>query len=132
MRRSLCTLLAASIALASCKDSTAPGGSLPGLYSLVSDNGQKPPIVITNGTDFKSETLDDRYALRADGSYTQTVIQRFTTPASTSTSTDSVVGKYIVNGSTITFTIGSTTYDMAVGKSTLTRSSGNRTRVYQK
>jgi hypothetical protein len=125
--------LLATFAVASCgKDTSTSPESLTGLYSLVSYNGQKPPILMPTTGDYKFETLDDHYVLRADGSYTETAIFRTTDSNGARVSTDSVAGKYFANGSTITLTYGSQTYTMALSRNTMTRNDPGRVEIYQK
>lgn len=131
MRRII--LLAFALTLSACSGSTEAGeDSLPGTYSLVSVDGQKPPIKGSSSNATPTfETLEDRYVLRGDGTYTQTAIFRITDKNGARTTSDSARGSYFGKGSTVTFTYGPTTYNMSYSKNTLTRSDGAVT-IYKK
>ncbi len=66
-------VLALSIVLGltatACSDSTGPGASLAGAYTLQTINGAPLPVYINNSGNPSTEVVSERIVINADGSY---------------------------------------------------------------
>jgi hypothetical protein len=62
-------LLALGLTATACSDSTGPGDSIAGTYSLQTLNGVPLPVVIDNSGNPTTELVSEQIVLEADGSY---------------------------------------------------------------
>jgi hypothetical protein len=97
MKHALMLVVAATLAVAGCGDSTGPSSEIVGTYTLRTVSGSNLPVVIAG-----VEVLAGQVVLKEDGTF----MHSFTTrPAGGGTSTiEPSSGTYAVSGSQITFT----------------------------
>jgi hypothetical protein len=93
-----------TLAAACGGDSTGPGASPVGSYSLRTLNGQIGPWTISQTATQRIEWLSSTVTLNGDGTYSENTQLRTQTSSSTTTSTVAALGTYIVNGNAVTTT----------------------------
>lgn len=102
-------VLALSLALGftatACSDSTGPGDSLSGTYSLQSINGAPLPVVVENSSQLYSEVILAQIVLNAEGSYSSLTRYRDTYPQQQPILVDErFTGFWTLSGNQITLT----------------------------
>jgi len=110
MMRRLIPLVALAVAVACGSDSTTQPtvASLAGTWTLQSVNGQPLPFTLTQtGTD-KLELLSDVVTATSNGTYTEVVQFRTTINGQSTTTSDSDVGTFTVNGTAVTLSSSAT------------------------
>jgi len=94
------------LALLACggDDSTGPGASIAGAYSLTTVNGAPLPFVVQQAGTYKYEITADTYTLAAGGTWTEEWTDRTTSNGAVTTSTNTDAGTWSGNGASITLT----------------------------
>jgi hypothetical protein len=102
----LAMVLATTLTVAGCSDSTGPQEALSGTYTLRSVNGSSSsPWLITSNASYTDEVLSSTISLDAQGNYSGTTIWRTTNAgAPPFTTKDEITGYWTLSGSTITLT----------------------------
>jgi hypothetical protein len=104
MRRvALVLAMVLPLALAGCGDSTGPGGSLAGTYTLRSINGDPVPVLISSGPP-QEEITGGFVRLNANGTFTASHTYRVTFGGSSTTVTEDIDGTYTRSGDELTLT----------------------------
>jgi hypothetical protein len=105
MRRVALVLAAVfPLALGGCGDSTGPGGSLAGTYTLRSISGDPLPVVIDEGVDFRREVTAGFVRLNGNGTFTASHTDRITSGTSITPRTEDINGTYTRFGNELTLT----------------------------
>lgn len=100
----LALALALGVTATACSDSTSPGASIAGTYSLQTINGQTLPFVVNSGTPY-SEVLSSQIRLDANGNYSSLTRYRDTYPGGQPNLVDvPATGYWTLSGSQITLT----------------------------
>lgn len=131
----LLPLLLPLLALLACggDDSTGPGASIAGAYSLTTVNGAPLPFVVQQAGTFKREITADTYTLAAGGTWTEVRAERTTSNGAVTTSTITDAGTWSRNGTSITLTSpASGALAGTVSGNTLSLSSAGNTMVFTK
>jgi uncharacterized lipoprotein NlpE involved in copper resistance len=132
----LAMALATTLTAAGCSDSTGPGDSLAGTYSLRTVNNTQVPVTVISGGGYSLEVLSGSIALDAQGNYTGTVRYRETDVGQAPVQyDDTIYGYWTLSGNTLTLTDSQTgdQYFGTVSGSTITLSDGSGyTEVYTK
>jgi hypothetical protein len=102
-------VLALSLALGftatACSDSTSPGASLAGTYSLQTINGQSLPFVVENSASLYSEVVLSQITLHSNGSYSSVTRYRDTYPGQQPVLVDeTATGYWTLTGNQIALT----------------------------
>lgn len=132
-RRALILALLSVVLLTACKgDSTGPGGSIAGNYTLRTVNGQNLPYVeVEQSTKF--ELLSETLVLTDAGTFTVQGVVRVTFAGQSQNETFNESGTYTHSGSTITFAVpGEQSITGTASNSTITFTSEGLTYVFQK
>ena len=107
MKRLLSLALFAALAASavSCSDSTGPGDSLAGTYTLRSINGVTPPVVTYQDASVREEVVSGQILLDAAGNYQGTTRYRDTYTGSQPQLVDDVTtGYWTLSGNQIALT----------------------------
>lgn len=101
----LALALALGVTATACTDSTSPGASIAGTYSLQTINGQPLPFVVNNSGSPYSEVLSSQISLDANGNYSSFTRYRDTYPGGQPNLVDErATGYWTLSGSQITLT----------------------------
>lgn len=101
----LALALALGVTATACSDSTSPGASIAGTYSLQTINGQPLPVVVNSSGSPYSEVLSSQISLDANGNYNSLTRYRDTYPGGLPNLVDvSATGYWTLSGSQITLT----------------------------
>lgn len=125
MRRLLVLALAAAttMAAAGCSDSTGPGDSLAGSYSLRTVNGSSLPVTVVVSAGYQLDVIGGSINLDAQGNYTGITTYRETYSGQPSTQyNDTITGYWTLTGNQLTLVDNSTgaTYTGTVSGSSIT------------
>jgi hypothetical protein len=136
MRRLLVLAMALTTTLTAggCSDSTSPGNSLSGTYTLRSVNGQPLPATFAS-PGYSLEVLSGRIDLDAQGNYSGTTTYRETyTGQQPDTYTDTILGYWTLSGNQITLVDTQTgdQYFGTVSGNDITLTDGSITEVFSK
>ena len=107
MKRLLVLALSMALALTgtACTDSTGPGASLAGTYTLQTVNGIAPPVVVYQSTQVTSEVVAGQIVLDAAGNYQGTTRWRDTyIGAQPVLSDDVITGYWTLSGNQLALT----------------------------
>lgn len=116
MRNILLSVMVAAVAVTTaCGDSSGPGTSAVGTYSLQTVNTKTLPFTFYDDGTQKIEVLSDVYTLSANGTYTNQTVIRTTTGGTSTTDNLSSNGTYKQSGSSITLTDSSDSTDQVTG-----------------
>ena len=133
MRRLLFVLPLAALLACSGDDSTGPGASIAGAYSLTTVNGAPLPFVVQQAGTYKYEITADTYTLAAGGTWTEVRADRTTSNGAVTTSTKTDAGSWSSNGTSITLTSPTSgALSGSVSGNTLSLSSAGNTLVFTK
>ena len=100
--------IASLFAVLACgSDSTSPGNSVAGTYTLRTVNGANLPFTIFQFGSDKTEIISESVVLTEAGRFTQTGTLRVTTSGIANTVPYSDAGSYTLNGTAGTFTFDS-------------------------
>ena len=101
----LALALALGVTATACSDSTSPGASIAGTYSLQTINGQPLPVVVNSSGSPYSEVLSSQISLGVDGDYNSLTRYRDTYPGGQPNLVDvRATGFWTLSGSQITLT----------------------------
>jgi hypothetical protein len=100
----LALTLAFGLGAASCADSTGPGSSLAGVYTLRTVNGITPPITIYQDAGLRLEVLAGEIVLDANGNYQGTTRYRETEGGFQDVYDDTIIGYWTLSGNQIALT----------------------------
>jgi hypothetical protein len=121
MKRLLAVVLAFAVSASACTDSTGPGDSLAGTYTLRSvnsSNGLPAPLFYNNANDHV-EIVSGSLTLTANGDYEEDITADDTNYGPTTRTLQQSFGRWAVSGNEITLTdnlYGSTiSYGTVVG-----------------
>jgi hypothetical protein len=113
---SLALFAALAVSGASCSDSTGPGDSLAGTYTLRSINGVNPPVLIYQDATVSSEVVSGQILLDAAGNYQGTIRYRDTyTGSQPQLSDDLTTGYWSLSGNQIALTDNNFPNDPFIG-----------------
>jgi hypothetical protein len=102
---SLALFAALATSAISCSDSTGPGDSLAGTYTLQSVNGLTPPVIISQDASLTSEVVSGQLVLDAAGNYQGVTRFRDTFTGSQPQLTDeTTIGFWTLSGNQIALT----------------------------
>lgn len=140
MRKLLPLILALSLPLAACGDSTGPGEQrVDGTYNLIQLNSQALPVTIQQSTAGRVEVTGATLVLRPDFSYRETINLRGVPATGAPITQDAIEdGSYTVVGNSITFTIPASggnpsfSYTGAVSGNTVTYTVEGLAFIYRK
>ncbi len=97
--------LALGLTATACSDSTGPGASLAGTYSLQTINGQPLPVVVENSASLYSEVVLAQLTINANGSYNSLTRYRDTYPGQSPVLVDETfTGYWTLSGDQIVLT----------------------------
>jgi hypothetical protein len=106
MRKLVGLLIVALTAACNSGDSTGPGNAtLPGNYPLQTANAKAVPTVAIQDQSGTYEVLRGRVVLRADNTFVDSLLYRFTPPGGVAQAgTDVRIGTYVQAGDNVTLT----------------------------
>jgi hypothetical protein len=100
----LATVLATTLTVAGCNnDSTAPGASLAGTYTLQTVNGFPLPFTVTSSGPYSSDVIAGQIVLDANGNYTGvTTYNDYSSGTLVGQRNDTITGYWTLSGSQLT------------------------------
>ena len=102
---SLAMFFALATAAVSCTDSTGPGDSLAGTYTLRTVNGATPPVLVYQDASVRSEVVSAQIVLDAAGNYQGTTRYRDTyTGQQPQLVDDVIIGYWTLSGNQLQLT----------------------------
>ena len=91
------------VALAACSDSSGPGASIHGTYTLRTVNGQSLPATVFQDVTGRVEITSGSLTLNSNNTFSSIISFRLVSGTTTITDSETTTGTFSQSGNTVTF-----------------------------